>query len=269
MVGTITPPSDAPHRRLPTPMQAISAGLTRVGIKLAARNPAIKRVASPRALRANRAVYSRTMATSIAPMNAVATDGAAGATKTADTPRWALETHFGYDSVYSGSIDAEIDAIEAKCKTLKANFEGKMGESLLDAIKAYEEVDIALTKALSYVSLSCDTKLDDDKAQKRKASLFQRYSTISGNELTFFSLELADMSQDLLEAQMEKSPELAKYAAYIDDVRRSQPYNLSKEVERALTVRAPFAGKGKVVEFYGNELSRLRFKDGDEEVSLF
>jgi oligoendopeptidase F len=144
-----------------------------------------------------------------------------------------------------------------------------MGESLLDAIKAYEEVDIALTKALSYVSLSCDTKLDDDKAQKRKASLFQRYSTISGNELTFFSLELADMSQDLLEAQMEKSPELAKYAAYIDDVRRSQPYNLSKEVERALTVRAPFAGKGKVVEFYGNELSRLRFKDGDEEVSLF
>ena len=145
--------------------------------------------------------------------------------------------------------------------------EGEM--SLLDAIKAYEEVDIALTKALSYVSLSCDTKLDDDKAQKRKASLFQRYSTISGNELTFFSLELADMSQDLLEAQMEKSPELAKYAAYIDDVRRSQPYNLSKEVERALTVRAPFAGKGKVVEFYGNELSRLRFKDGDEEVSLF
>jgi oligoendopeptidase F len=135
----------------------------------------------------------------------------------------AREPTFGYDSVYSGSIDAEIDAIEAKCKTLKANFEGKMGESLLDAIKAYEEVDIALTKALSYVSLSCDTKLDDDKAQKRKASLFQRYSTISGNELTFFSLELADMSQDLLEAQMEKSPELAKYAAYIDDVRRSQP----------------------------------------------
>ena len=69
-------------------------------------------------------------------------------------------------------------------------------------------MDIALTKALSYVSLSCDTKLDDDKAQKRKASLFQRYSTISGNQLTFFSLELADMSQETLDAQMENSPEL-------------------------------------------------------------
>ena len=247
-------------------MQAISAGLTRVGLKLAARAPAIKRVASPSAVRADRSVLSRTMRSTVVPQ-AVATEQAA-AMKTADAPRWALETHFGYDSVYSSSIDAELDAIEQKCKELKANFEGKMGESLLDAIKAYEEVDIALTKALSYVSLSCDTKLDDDKAQKRKASLFQRYSTISGNQLTFFSLELADMSQETLDAQMENSPELAKYRAYIDDVRRSQPYNLSKEVERALTVRAPFAGKGKVVEFYGNELSRLRFKDGDEEVNM-
>jgi len=52
-------------------------------------------------------------------------------------------------------------------------------------------------------------------------------------------------------------------------VRRSAPYNLTKEVERALTVRAPFAGEGKVVEFYGNELSRLRFTEADgAEVNL-
>ena len=141
---------------------------------------------------------------------------------------------------------------------------------LLDAIKEYEQIDIALTKALSYVSLASDTKLDDDEAQKRKASLFQRYSTINGNELTFFGLELADMPQEQLDEQMASTPELSKYSAYIDEVRRSQPYNLSKEVERALTVRAPFAGKGKVVEFYGNELSRLRFEEkaGEEKVNM-
>ena len=84
---------------------------------------------------------------------------------------------------------------------------------------------------------------------------------IAGNTLTFFSLELADLAQEDLDAQMASTPELAQLPAYIDEVRRSQPYNLSKEVERALTVRAPFAGKGKVVEFYGNELSALRFED--------
>jgi oligoendopeptidase F len=142
---------------------------------------------------------------------------------------------------------------------------------LLDAIKEYEQIDVALTKALSYVSLASDTKLDDDDAQKRKASLFQRYATINGNELTFFGLELADMPQEQLDEQLAAQPEaLGAYAAYIDEVRRSQPYNLTKEVERALTVRAPFAGKGKVVEFYGNELSRLRFaeKEGEEEVNM-
>ena len=51
---------------------------------------------------------------------------------------------------------------------------------LLEAIRAYEQIDIALTKSLTYVSLASDTKLDDDDAQKRKASLFQRYSTING-----------------------------------------------------------------------------------------
>ena len=149
-----------------------------------------------------------------------------------------------------------------------AEADGWVKLSLLLSFNKMQRMRLAPDELAQILTKSDELELDDDKAQKRKASLFQRYSTISGNELTFFSLELADMSQDLLEAQMEKSPELAKYAAYIDDVRRSQPYNLSKEVERALTVRAPFAGKGKVVEFYGNELSRLRFKDGDE-VSLF
>jgi len=168
--------------------------------------------------------------------------------------------HFGYDSPMSGSIDAELDAVEIQCKALKAKFEGNMGAMLLPAILEYEQIDIALTKALSYVSLASDTKLDDDNAQKRKAALFQRYATISGNELTFFGLELADLPQAQLDTQVAAEPEaLGKYAPYIDEVRRSQPYNLSNEVERALTVRAPFAGKGKVVEFYGNELSRLRF----------
>jgi oligoendopeptidase F len=223
---------------------------------------ALRGVASRSRSTARRAVRTMAVSTEPAPADASA--------KTTE-PRWDLSRHFGYDSPMSSTIDKELDAIEAQCKALKSDFEGKMDTELLRAIKAYEAIDIALTKCLTYVSLSSDTALDDDKAQKRKASLFQRYSTIAGNELTFFSLELAELSQDALDAQMAAEPEaLGAYAAFIEETRRSQPYNLSKEVERALTVRAPFAGKGKVVEFYGNELSRLRFADvdGEEKVNM-
>ena len=97
-----------------------------------------------------------------------------------------------------------------------------MATDLLAAIEAYEQIDIALTACLSYVSLASDTALDDDDAQKRKASLFQRYSTIAGNELTFFSLELADLPQEALDAQLAAEPEkLGKYRAFIDETRRA------------------------------------------------
>lgn len=196
----------------------------------------------------------------------VSTEKPAVEASSVEEPRWALEHHFSYDSPQSASIDKDLDAIEQQCKTLKANFEGKMGTDLLGAIEAYEQIDIDLTKCLTYVSLASDTQLDDDKIQKRKAGLFQRYSGIAGNELTFFSLELADLPQDELDAQLAAEPEkLGKYKPFIEETRRSQPYNLSKSIERALTVRAPFSGKGKVVEFYGNELSRLRFADGTTE----
>jgi hypothetical protein len=58
------------------------------------------------------------------------------------------------------------------------------------AIKAYEAVDVSLTKTLTYIQLSSDTCLDDDNRQKRKAALFQRYSSISGRGLHSSTFQL-------------------------------------------------------------------------------
>ena len=76
---------------------------------------------------------------------AVSTEPAAEAAK-ATEPRWALEHHFGYDSPNSKSIDKDLDDIEAKCKALKADFEGKMATDLFAAI-------------IESPHLTCDSKL--------------------------------------------------------------------------------------------------------------
>ena len=91
----------------------------------------------------------------------------------------------------------------------------------------------------------------------------QRYGSLQGNFLQWFSLEIANLEEEDIEKQykMHDGKLKTKYKAFIEEERRSKPYNLSKEVERyALTVRSAFAGKRQVVEFYGNELSRLRFR---------
>ncbi|CAL6420592.1 unnamed protein product [Bathycoccus prasinos] len=189
----------------------------------------------------------------------------------ASQPRWELERHFKYDSPNDGKIDREMDAIETQCKEFKAKYEGKLkaGENnlLLEAIEMFEEIDIKLTRALSYVSLASDTRLEDAKMQQRKAQLILRCGSFQGNFLQWFSLEIANLEEDDVEKQylLHDGKLKTKYKAFIEEERRSKPYNLSKEVERALTVRSAFAGKRQVVEFYGNELSRLRFPMKDDE----
>jgi len=185
-----------------------------------------------------------------------------------EEPRWDLEKHFGYAAPTDGKIDEEMKAVESACEAFKSAYEGRLSTDLLAAIEAYEKIEQMLTTVLSYMSLSADTALMDDGMQKRKASLMQQYGQASGNYLTWFNLELAAMEESAMEAQYATSDALKKYKPFIDEVRRSAPYNLSKDVERALTLRSQFSGKGKVVEFYGNELSRLRFDLDGKQVNL-
>jgi len=198
----------------------------------------------------------------------MSTAATADATVAATEPRWDLEKHFGFASTNDGKIDEAMKDVEKACEAFKSAYEGKLSSELLSAIESYEAIEQTLTTVLSYMSLSADTRLMDDAMQQRKAALMQQYGQASGNYLTWFGLELADLSDADLDAQYAKDEKLRTYKPYIDEVRRSAPYNLSKEVERALTVRSSFAGKGKVVEFYGNELSRLQFDLDGKKVNL-
>ena len=188
-------------------------------------------------------------------------------------PRWELERHFGYRSANDSKIDEEMDEQERICEEFKQRYEQKLSEkdgaTLLEAIEQYEAIDKVLTRSLSYVSLSADTRLEDAKMQQRKAQLMQRFGSVQGNYLQWFSLEIADLQDEFVLRAFEKTEKLKKkYEAFINEERRSKPYNLQKEVERALTVRSAFAGKRQVVDFYGNELSRLRFDMDGKEVNM-
>ena len=113
--------------------------------------------------------------------------------------------------------------------------------------------------------------MDDDELKKRKGALSQTQSEIYGDNLEWFSLDVAGLSDADLEKQYESEPGLSKYKAFIDELRRQKPHNLSKDVERALTVRAPYSGTRPLVSFFDKELSLMRFKidgDGGDEVNM-
>jgi oligoendopeptidase F len=189
----------------------------------------------------------------------------------ATLPRWDLSSKFGWSDAYDRQIDDLLDRKESECVAFKAAHESKLASTLSEAVAAYEKICVDIAKIDSFLSLSYDTALEDDALKKRKGAISQRCAALSGDHLTFFELELADLGNASLEAQIAASPALAKFKPYIEEVRRSRPFNLSQPVERALTVRAPYVGTNPVVEFYDKELSLLRFDDpagGEKPINM-
>lgn len=173
--------------------------------------------------------------------------------------RWILYCVFWY--LLMGHLKLTLLIFQVK-------YEGKLDKlSLLNAIQEYEQISIRSTVVSSYLHLSYDTSLDDDTLKKRKGALAQRQSEIYGDNLEWFSLDLAELDDAVLSQKYEYESGLEKYKSFIEELRRQRPHNLSKDVERALTVRSPFVGTRPLVSFFDKELSLMRFKlddDGDE-----
>lgn len=203
------------------------------------------------------------------PPNAAAAAATSTADDAANLPRWDLG-RFGFESPFSSAIDQHLEETKARAKAFKATYEGKLAyTSLLNAIAEMEEISTRKALVSSFISLSYDVLLDDDALKKRKGAISQIQSEITGDYLEWFELDVASMSQEDLDQHFTKEPELmAKYQAYLDELRRQRPHNLDKNVERALTVRNPYAGTRPLVSFFDKELSLMRFDLGGDETAV-
>lgn len=184
-------------------------------------------------------------------------------------PRWELNSRFGFESPFSVAIDEHLEETKALSKAFKEEYEGNLMEkSLLNAVTDYERISVRKALIGSYLSLSYDTALEDDALKKRKGAISQVQSQIVGDYLEWFPLDVADMSQEDLDKHFQQEPDLVKYQAFIDELRRQKVHNLDKNVERALTVRSPYTGTRPLVSFFDKELSLMRFKLGEETVNM-
>lgn len=194
-----------------------------------------------------------------------------------DLPRWELESRFGFPNPFSEDLDTHLEKTKTLAKDFREKYEGKLesadtstnGCSLLEAIQEYEEIASRRGLIASYLSLSYDVKLDDDALKKRKGALSQVQSSIVGDYLEWFTLDVASLSQEILDQHYLATPELSKYKSFLDELLRQKPHDLSKDVERALTVRSPYTGTRPVVSFLDKELSLIKFDlDGEGKPSI-
>ena len=93
----------------------------------------------------------------------------------------------------------------------------------------YEKISVRQATVSSYLSLHYDVDLENDALKKRKGAISQKQSAVYGDHLEWFTLDLAGLSAEDLEAQFAKDDGgLRRYKAFLEEVRRQRPHNLEK-----------------------------------------
>eukprot|EP00922_Rhytidocystis_sp_ex-Travisia-forbesii_P022370 GHVS01032756.1.p1 GENE.GHVS01032756.1~~GHVS01032756.1.p1 ORF type:complete len:675 (+),score=108.81 GHVS01032756.1:207-2231(+) len=188
---------------------------------------------------------------------------------TSSLPRWNLERHFGYTNPYDPAIDAEMVVAQTRAESFKLARRGKVAEGGMmgAAIAEYEELSAAMSKMEAYLYLKWAVAQTDEKLTTRQSDVKATINKIRSDNLTFFTLEISKMSDKVVKDAM-KDDAVLKYASWIENTRAKKPYYLSEEVERALSVRSPWASEEPVTDYLEQQMSSAKFTSTPEMAEL-
>ncbi|EWY36041.1 oligoendopeptidase F [Skermanella stibiiresistens SB22] len=181
-------------------------------------------------------------------------------------PTWDLgDLYPGQDS---DALKADLDRMEKASRDFHKLYNGKLanleGPSLATAVARYEEIDETLSRIMSYAHLVYAGDMNDPLVGKFFQGIQERVNGIS-THLLFFTLELNRIDDAALAAKL-KSPELAKYAPWLRDIRVFRPHQLSDELERLLHEKY-VVGRAAWNRLFDETIAGLRFTIGGREMT--
>lgn len=163
-----------------------------------------------------------------------ATDGTKGAIL-GDLPEWDLTDL--YSSPDAPELSADIDSLDAQVKDFAARYQGKLADlgpaAMLEAIEAYQLIDIIAGRIMSYAGLRYYQNTVDAGRAKLLGDLQGRIADIT-TPLVFFSLEFNRIPDATYEAVFTAADGPARYKPVFDRMRAMRPHQLSDELEQFL-----------------------------------
>jgi len=206
-------------------------------------------------------------------MNATNAINAAGATNAttasaiedAEKVRWDLGIL--YSEINDHRLDSDLRTLEEMAKRFAAAYKGKLSERLGAAVTDYSEIEMLHSKIATYLSLRESTDLANAAIKAKHAEVQRELSAVLGEHLTFFELELVEISDETLNACYQREPVVARHRPWIEHIRLFKPHFLSEPVESALTKRSPF-DSSSWSEFFDELEADLEFSFGGDTKSL-
>jgi oligoendopeptidase F len=155
-----------------------------------------------------------------------------------DQIRWDLSIL--YTDIADPRLDSDLSDLTAMARHFSLTYKGRLSEVLGAAIRDYSEIEMLSGKITSYLFLRESTDLTDAAIKAKHAGFQRELSAIRGEHLTFFELELVQLSNDTLKTFYERDPVVSKHRPWIEHIRTFKRHFLTEPVESALMKRSPF-----------------------------
>jgi oligoendopeptidase F len=150
-------------------------------------------------------------------------------------PSWNLQDL--YNGIKDPKIQQDIQRLETEVATFAAQYEGQLTTlnalQFAKSLSTYEQISMDLAKLYIYAELLFT---QDSSITEHVNFLQSTKETV--NEMSvktiFYTLEMNDVSEEILKDFMHESTALARYKPWLDQVRAFKPYSLSKDIEKIL-----------------------------------
>jgi len=187
-------------------------------------------------------------------------------------PEWDLRDL--YEGPDSAVLAADLARAEKDCVDFEARYKGKLkrlargknaGEKLAEAVIAFEALEDLIGRIMSYASLLHAGDTSDPLRSKFFGDV-QEKMTAASSHLLFFTLEINRIDDAVLDAAA-KTPALARYRPWLDDVRKERPYQLEERVEQLFHEKS-VTGRGAWNRLFDQTMAALRFDCDGEMLAI-
>jgi oligoendopeptidase F len=187
-------------------------------------------------------------------------------------PEWRLQDL--YEGMDSASFAADFERAEREAKLFAEAYRGKLkeladrpdgGETLAQAVRAYESLQDLTGRIMAYASLLYASDTSDPMIAKFHGDAQERVTALAG-DLLFFELELNRIDDAKLNAAM-KAPAFGHYRPWLEDIRKEKPHQLADDLERLFLDKSVSAAAAWN-RLFDDTMAALRFDFEGESLTL-
>ncbi len=179
-----------------------------------------------------------------------------------DLPEWNLGDL--YASMDSDTYASDVASVLVDAVEFEKSYVGQLAQMAADdldglarSILQFEEFQDRMGKIMAFAVLIYTGNTSDAERAKFYGDAQEKITNASAH-LLFFPLELNKIDDAVLDNAIENSEKLAKYAPWIEDLRKDKPYQLEDRIEKLFHDKS-LTGRSAWNRLFDETMSSLRF----------